>query len=107
MQETLRYVIIPLILILDWSAVNGLKEVVIFLAEKGADISIKNNQNKVAAEEAYEKSFLEIAGYLVDKEIEQNKDKGKIEENFEMDCEITEETDTDIKEEMDNIDLNK
>ena len=77
------------------------------MVEKGADISIKNNQNKVAAEEAYEKNFLEIAGYLVDKEIEQNKDKGKIEENFEMDSEMTEEIDNDIKEEMENVDLNK
>ncbi len=77
------------------------------MVEKGADLSIKNNQNKVAAEEAYEKSFLEIAGYLVDKEIEHSKEKGKIEENFEMDSEMTEEIDNDIKEEMENVDLNK
>ena len=75
--------------------------------ENGAEVSIKNNQNKVAAEEAYEKSFLDIAEYLVDKEIELNKDKGKIEENFEMEIEMTEEIEIDIKEEMDGVDLNK
>ncbi len=91
----------------DWSAVNGLKEVVIYLVEKGADLSVKNNQNKIAAEEAYEKQFYDIAEFLTDKEYELNKGNEKIEENRDIDAEMAEEIENEIKEDMENVDLNK
>lgn len=88
---------------------NGLKEVVTYLVEKGADITIKNNNNKVAGEEAYDKQYFDIAEFLVDKEIELNKGKGKLEENadIENEIELADEIEIEMKEELDNVNLNK
>jgi ankyrin repeat protein len=93
--------------IIDWAAINGLKEIVNYLVEKGADITMKNNQNKVAAEEAYEKQYYDIAEFLVDKELLLNKGKDITEENVEMENELAAEIENQIKDEMDNVNLNK
>jgi len=105
MQEILRFVIRYLIY-LDWAAVNGQKEIVVYLVEKGADIFIKNNQGKVASEEAYEKQYFEISEIILDKEYELNKGKNTMGENIEMEIEIAKEIENEIKEDLDNIKLN-
>jgi hypothetical protein len=68
---------------------------------------IKNNQGKVASEEAYERQYFEITEFIVDKEYELNKGKNQMGENIEMESEIAEEIENEIKEDLDNIKLNK
>ena len=58
---------------LHWAAMNGQKEVAYYLAEKGADVLIKNNNGKFAAQEAFEKNFYDISEFLVEKEVALNK----------------------------------
>ncbi len=83
---------------LHWAALNGQKEVVTYLLNKEVDILIKNNLNKVAAEEAYDKQYFDVSELIVDKEIEMR--KGEKEENGEFDDKLE---DVDLE----SIDINK
>ena len=91
---------------------NGVKDVVVYLVEKGADFFIKNKNNKVPAEEAFDKQYFEISEYIVDKEIALNKDKlkemsgHKIEADDHIDLNV-DVNEVETKENLDKLDINK
>ena len=57
---------------LHWASLNGKKDVVLYLLDKGADFEAINNNNKKASEVAYDNDFYEISEILLNKENEKN-----------------------------------
>ena len=93
---------------------NGQKEVVVYLISKEADVFIKNNAGKVAAQEAYEKNFYEISEILVDREIllrkddiiQTNVDKNDPEDQIDLDNVDVDNLDK-VQENFDKLNVKK
>ena len=78
---------------------NNSLEVVKYLVEKGADVFLKNEFNKLDVDESYIRDYTEIAEYLIKKEL--SKKKG----NYEF----TEEDEDEIKDDKldKNVEINE
>jgi hypothetical protein len=94
---------------------NGLKDVVVYLVSKDADVFIKNKADKVPSQEAFEKNFYDISELLVEKEMTLR--KGEFEETsinkndpddyIELDVQIEGPEGDEVKEKVDKLNLNK
>jgi ankyrin repeat protein len=76
---------------ISWAALNGQKDVVKYLIEKGADVLIKNNNNKLPSECAYDNGYFEVADLLLTKENEIKKNEIITENNINEEIDEKEE----------------
>ena len=79
---------------LIWAAFNGQRKVSEFLIEKGADVDIRNENNKKASEVAFDNGFYDLSELLISKET--NNGNSSIKEE-EVNIDET-ETEEEIKE---------
>ncbi len=96
---------------------NGNKDIVIYLVEKGIDIIIKNQFNKTAGEEACERGFSDISEYLIEKELVFSNDLKNLEviegdnnnniENDNENCNDYDEEDIEMKITEKDLEENK
>ena len=85
---------------LSWAAFNGQKAVVEFLLEKGADFDVKNKNGKKPSELAYDSGYYDVSDILLTKENE--KYKGTIQEEKNIDINFDEEMKEDNKDNKEN-----
>ena len=69
---------------LHWAAMNNNIEGVKLLVEYNSDIKIKNNTEKAAAEEAFDRGYNDISDYLIEIEVEHSKSSSIMQDDFEI-----------------------